>query len=928
MKNIIVTFFVLLVFYTLKIQAQCNPVETITICDMTIIDGDSNGTPDGIINLYEEFNAVSGGPPISLADGIWFDAGFNFALDDTTGELHLWDLDNASESLTDYQFQLMDSGSACPGGVVATVNLILGPFSGYARPVFGIDDVNLEVCDIGSVPMDICIPLPDVDLFESLESLPSPHLNGRWIYNGSSPNFNSITGSNLSVTIPYTPGPPLVDQETFELTYRVTGIPPCNATVETTVNISITRQVFSGYAQNKRICEADILNGNFDADIDLTNDQFLLLEDVEGVWSNDGYGQITAPNDPLVNMNNVYQQIIANRGLRFGCEEVNFTYSVDQRSGVCSNTSSTIRFKIYEYLRPFSQNSPLEFCEDSASLPASVNLYDQLEFTTEQGVLFDYFDVDHTNWVLVSGASDLGLLSNGDTGYSSLGTVDLMNASPGTYVFEYIVSPGINCPSDVFMAHNYRVNRCNPFADNTGFCSTQRARVVLTIHPKLYAGEDTLGLEFCETDPTIAAPLDLFTLLTTNGVDDPIYQGPLGTWTDLTTGNTFTNPITLPEINDQQTFDFVYSATTANGCTDSANLSFTVFEAYQSGSGSLIDVCDDGAAFDLFDRLTGNPNTTGTWSGPNGYITTGHNAVFDPATSDAGAYIYTVPDNVNTSGVLMCSGNSTTITITGHQSLSAGNNVADLVCRSDLQVDLNNFLDATADLGGTFIDLDNTGVLTGSLLDVSQLNAGRYNFQYEIQGHNSCALSVSYMLITVAEAGMPTTANQTFCASEGATISNLQASGGVDYNWYDTAMATDALSFGTVLIDGEDYFVSALDGNGCESARTSITVTLLPIDHVDCDDCIKDGISVNNDNLNDEFGLCNLPVTFPNFEINIYNRYGSVVYKGNKNTPLFKGVSNVALAVGKDLPSGVYFYVFDPKDGTTTPLQGNFYLSR
>ena len=59
-----------------------------------------------------------------------------------------------------------------------------------------------------------------------------------------------------------------------------------------------------------------------------------------------------------------------------------------------------------------------------------------------------------------------------------------------------------------------------------------------------------------------------------------------------------------------------------------------------------------------------------------------------------------------------------------------------------------------------------------------------------------------------------------------------------------------------------------------------------------------------------------------------YNRYGTIVYNGNQNTPLFKGISNVALTIGEELPSGVYFYVFDPKDETTNPFQGNFYLSR
>ncbi|MDD7886363.1 gliding motility-associated C-terminal domain-containing protein [Flavivirga sp. 57AJ16] len=932
MKRIL--FLALIISPLIKIQAQCDPPQTIVICDMTIVDGDSDGTPDGIINLYDEYNAVSGGPPISLATGAWFDPNFSFALDETTGDLHLWDLTNVSRTTTDYQFTI--NNASCSSGPAITLNLILGPFSGNALPVINADDINIEICDGGSTPTQACSIVSDIDLFQALESIPSPHLNGTWRYNGSSPNFVSLVGSNLTVTIPYQQGPPLVDEETFEFTYSVTGFGPCNFTVETDVNVSVVRQVFSGFAQNKRICETDILNGNYDADIDLSDNQFLLLEDLEGVWEADLFGQITSPADSEINIRSVYQQIVSGNP-KFGCREVNFTYSVDQRSGVCGDAASTVSFKIYEYLRPFSQQTtnPFEFCEDDVSMPASINLYDQLEFTTENGVLFDYNRSSCTDWNFISGPSDLGLVSNTSDnpctpslGYSSLGTVNLLNADPGVYVFEYVVYPEYNCSSDSFEALDYNPDICAPNVDLSGFCNEERALVTLTIHPKNYAGEDTSGLQFCETDPTIASPLDLFTLLTTNGIDDPIYQGPLGTWVDLSTGSIVINPITLPNVDGQQTFNYLYSTTTSNNCVDSASLSFTVYEAYQSGISTTIDVCNTNSTFNLFDSLGGSPNTTGTWSGPNGFTTTDHNAMFDPTSSDAGDYIYTVPDNSDGTGTVMCTGNSATITVRLHQSPSAGSSGLYSVCRSDLQIDLVDYLSTTADLGGTFVDLDTTNALSGSLLDVSQLTAGTYGFQYGIQGHSSCSLSTALISIEVVEVPLPTTTNQTFCANQGATVSDLQASNGIDFNWYDTATSTNPLPLGTVLIDGEDYYVSALDSDHCESEKVQIIVTVLPLNHADCERCFKDGISVNGDGENDDFDLCGLPTVFPNFELNIYNRFGTVVYKGNRNTRLFEGISNVSLTIGEALPSGVYFYVFEPKDGVTAPIQGNFYLSR
>ena len=137
--------------------------------------------------------------------------------------------------------------------------------------------------------------------------------------------------------------------------------------------------------------------------------------------------------------------------------------------------------------------------------------------------------------------------------------VNLLNADPGTYVFEYVVYPQYNCGEDDFDVLNYSPGYCDTTPSTSGFCNAESARVTVTVYPKNYAGEDTTGLTFCETDPTIASPLDLFTLLTANGIDDPIYQGSLGTWTDAMTGNIITNPMTLPQINNQQTFDLIYT---------------------------------------------------------------------------------------------------------------------------------------------------------------------------------------------------------------------------------------------------------------------------------------------------------------------------------------------------------------------------------
>ena len=889
---------------------------------MSQIDNDNNGVPDGIINLYDEYTNLTGN---TIQTGTWFDPGFNFALNGTTGDLSLWDLDNSSEAITDYQFQLTNAN--CGADIALTLNVVVGPFSGIAVPAINDNEVNVEVCDIG---IDPCGSSSFFDLNQALLSVPSAHANGIWSYEGSSPNFIGIgNNSYLLVDVPYQPGFPLIDQEIFELKYTVPGIAPCVPVIETFVKVSVIREVFAGAANSINICETELVAGDFD-NIDLRDDSFLVNEDIEGVWlfEDDFTGQISDPGDSTINLGEVFDEVFQ-ANPRFGCETFQYSYFVESRSPVCEDKTSTISFTFFEALRPFSQvEPPPEYC--CLTQVGNLNLYDLLTFTTENGVLYDYPNNNCTNWELVSGPSNLGLVSNSggicstieDPNYTSQGTINLDNISnvdAGIYVFEYTVIPEYNCYGQN-MSPEITYSTPDGCTSNIGGlspCAIETAQVTIIIKPTIYAGDDTV-LEFCE--PNVTTPVDLFTLM--NATGGTIYQGPFGTWTNLDSGQEISNIFDISDVSGQETFSFLYS-TTGNDdiCPDQATLTFTIYEPYQAGIGTSISVCEDNQPFELFDILTGDPDTNGTWTGPNGFTSTTNSLMFDPATFDFGGYIYTVPQAGS------CPIDQTTISVSLFQNLNAGSNVQTTICRSDLQLDLSSIL-IDADLGGNFIDIEDTGVLTGNFVDVSQLTAGIYNFQYQVQADGCIASSLANLEITVLVGQAPTVVNQTFCITDLAAISDLEASDSMDYTWYDTDTSTDVLALDALLVNGENYYVSGVDANGCETERTMMVVTLLPFTDDSCDCVINDGISDNDDTENENLDLCNLPEVFPNYELEVFNRYGTIVFKGNKNTDLFEGESNVSPTIGNKLPSGIYFYVFNPKDGETAPFQGNVYLSR
>ena len=93
---------------------------------------------------------------------------------------------------------------------------------------------------------------------------------------------------------------------------------------------------------------------------------------------------------------------------------------------------------------------------------------------------------------------------------------------------------------------------------------------------------------------------------------------------------------------------------------------------------------------------------------------------------------------------------------------------------------------------------------------------------------------------------------------------------------------------------------------------------------------IPDGFSPNGDNVNDAFEIKNLAERYPKFKLEIYNRYGNVLYKGNINTPNWDGTtSEGGIKLGSDtVPVGVYFYILEYNDGILDDKQGRLYLSR
>ncbi|MEE9362541.1 MAG: gliding motility-associated C-terminal domain-containing protein [Cellulophaga sp.] len=887
-----------LLFFPLSLTySQCDVLAslTITICDMETIDGDGDSFPDGIINLFDEYTSAT---TLTLDAGHWVDPNVNFVLNSITGDVNLWGLNNASENSDDYSYQYYKDGCANP---ILTINVVLGSFSGKALPPVGLNSVNAQVCNTGSP----CVVIESYDLFEALQTTPSPHLNGVWIYEGTSPNFRSITGSKLLVEIPYQAGQTLIE-ETFELTYVVPGIGICDAEKRTSVNISVVRRPSSGQSSVIKICEKELQAGLHDADIVLSNDVYLQGEDVEGTWSGglNTENQISSLTDNTINIKELYANLVTVNP-RFGYEIFNFKYTVNRRSGVCFDSESEIPFIIYEALRPFSQPSPENICLDGSE-PTTINLMDGIEFTEENGVLFDYQPGTKASWSFVSGPGLEGL------DYTTSGIVDLDKAISGTYLFRYTVSADINCGASC-PTIGYKSNECPMDNGGPSFCSSETAVARLVITEPLYAGENTTDIEICRG----ANPVDLIALLETNDVE-VVYRGANGVWTD--SSNIIVPNDYSPEVSGQQIFNLTYTTTVNGNCSDSATLRFILFEEYKAGMGTSLVLCSDTSSFNLFDELTGDKSENGTWSGPNGFVAT-HLGQFDPSMQKSGVYTYSVPENGP------CLASESIIEVTVEEKPNAGEDFTIALCKSDGITDLFSLLASDVHTDGVFTVVSSNTAVPSGILNLLSFDVDNFELVYSINRNNSCSEDSAVIFIQTIDVAPPVVENQSFCILEGATLGDVIVDVGA-FNWYESETAESNLDLDTILENGS-YFITNVGREDCESVRVEVTIKVFNIGETkDCKPELPEGISPNNDGKNDTFDMSNLEKSFPNFELSIYNRYGAKVYKGTIGTPYFSGLSNVSPSLGDNLSSGVYFYVFEPNDSVNSPFQDSFYLSK
>ncbi|MDO5972451.1 gliding motility-associated C-terminal domain-containing protein [Flavivirga aquimarina] len=708
----------------------------------------------------------------------------------------------------------------------------------------------------------------------------------------------------------------LTNLQVYNYTYSVTDINGC--TSSTTTSITIEDAPNAGTTTNPNpFCVADIAPGQT---LDLSD--YLSADADSGIWIDD-----TPSNElsgSIVNLDRLLP------GMTYS-----FTFDVTAIGGCDTPEMPMVTIIINDTPVP-TANATQEFCDaatvgDLIATGTTIQWYDDATGGTPlDGTLAlingeNYFatDTDAATGcesstrtevtVTIHQSPNAGIAANPGILECNNTTINLFDGLDGTqdgggtwYEGPDNTGTVVATPTtyDItgFSANNYQFTY---YVTASLPCVDDSTTITVTIEGPLSAGTSNGDPTFCSTDGIF----DLDSNLTG--------ASPGGEWT-------FNSAVITDQFDPATGQSGTYTYTTSNACGNSStSFDISVTPAPNAGTSGSALICVIDGPTDLFTFL-GTADTGGTWS-PSLASGTG---VFDPLVDTNGVYTYTVTANAPCLTDAIADITVTVSDITP----PVVNNATMEFCLVDNPTVAN--LDAALTVTGTITWYEDVA-LTTQLNATNTLVDGEdyYATQRNAAG---CESSISVQVdVIVNDTPTPTILDSgiEYCINDGPTINDLSLNI-TEYNaatdniiWYDAETGGTAISSSSLLDHDTTYYAVLVDATtGCESSVRLVLTT----DLTSCGKLIlPDGFSPNGDGTNDTYDFDNLHVLYPDFIIEIFNRYGNIVYKGNANTSRFDGTSNQSGTIGSgDLPVGVYYYIFYFNDNENKPEQGRLYLSR
>ena len=404
------------------------------------------------------------------------------------------------------------------------------------------------------------------------------------------------------------------------------------------------------------------------------------------------------------------------------------------------------------------------------------------------------------------------------------------------------------------------------FTPTAGQCATT-ASMTITVNPNITPTFTQIA-DICSGDSLSALP-------TTSD------NGYTGTW--------------LPTLDNTATTTYTFTPT-AGQCATTASMTITVNPNITPTFTQIADICSG-------DTLSALPTTS-----DNGYT-----GIWSPALNNTTTTTYTFTPTAGqcaTTASMTITVNELPATPTGNttQTFCAIDNpkISDLVLTTN---EINWYLDAS-----------NGPVLSPNYLLTDGLTLYAASYDSVTLCESSTRLPV---LINLNNPSLPILNSEfSYCEETNPTIHSIYSQG-IIMNWYDSLNNGNLIDDNYILQDGDILYGAALNIiTGCESVnRVMVTISIIKTNLtyynlISVDDAFNNSLKIENIEK------------FPENKMEIYNRYGTLVWKGinyNNVSRVFKGQANVSGVLSKDsyLPTGTYFFILNyPNNCRQSILKG------
>ena len=278
----------------------------------------------------------------------------------------------------------------------------------------------------------------------------------------------------------------------------------------------------------------------------------------------------------------------------------------------------------------------------------------------------------------------------------------------------------------------------------------------------------------------------------------------------------------LNNITSEDAGTYTVIADNGNGCSSTASVTVAVNVLPNVVAAvSTSEVCE-GETINL--QETGRDLITWNWEGPNNFTSTVQNpSLPNVALNASGTYTVTGMDENG------CSAENS-VSVTVEPVFNAGTGSNQQVC-AGTTIDLSTLL-TDADAGGVFTDVNNAGTLNNGILETTNLTAGTYRFIYSQVGDSDCIGQTSIVIavqavfnagadviISECQGGTIDLSSQLSGADEGGTFIDINNSGGLNGNTFNT----------TNLTAGTYNLRYQVGGGLCPQDEATLTVNIIAV---------------------------------------------------------------------------------------------------